>query len=44
MSEVVIDAQMVKTLREKTNAGLMECKRALAETQGDMEAAVDLLR
>ena len=40
----VIDAQLVKTLREKTNAGLMECKRALGETNGDMEAAVDLLR
>lgn len=39
-----IDAQTVKTLREKTNAGLMECKRALAETNGDMEAAIDLLR
>jgi elongation factor Ts len=44
MSELVIDAQMVKTLREKTNAGLMECKRALADTGGDLEAAVDLLR
>jgi elongation factor Ts len=44
MSELVIDAQMVKTLREKTNAGLMECKRALADTKGDLEAAVDLLR
>ena len=40
----VIDAQLVKTLREKTNAGLMECKRALAETNGDIEAAVDVLR
>jgi len=40
----VIDAQLVKTLREKTNAGLMECKRALAETNGDVEAAVDVLR
>ena len=40
----VIDAQLVKTLREKTNAGLMECKRALAETNGDLEAAVDALR
>ena len=39
-----IDAQLVKTLREKTNAGLMECKRALAETNGDLEAAVDVLR
>src|SRR3954447_18087407 len=40
----VIDAQLVKTLREKTNAGLMECKRALAETGGNLEAAVDFLR
>src|SRR5882762_6727963 len=40
----VSDAQLVKTLREKTNAGLMECKRALAETSGDLEAAIDLLR
>src|SRR3954469_10101943 len=41
---VTIDAQMVKTLREKTNAGLMECKKALAESGGDLEGAVDLLR
>jgi elongation factor Ts len=40
----VIDAQLVKTLREKTNAGLMECKKALAETNGDLEAAIDVLR
>ncbi len=39
-----IDAQLVKTLREKTNAGLMDCKKALAETNGDLEAAVDVLR
>jgi elongation factor Ts len=45
MSETAnIDAKLVKTLREKTNAGLMECKRALADTNGDLEAAVDLLR
>jgi elongation factor Ts len=44
MSAVAIDAQTVKTLREKTNAGLMECKRALAEANGDMEAAIDILR
>jgi elongation factor Ts len=43
-AETVIDAQLVKTLREKTNAGLMECKRALAETAGDLEAAIDVLR
>ena len=44
MADTVIDAQLVKTLREKTNAGLMECKRALAETNGEIEAAVDVLR
>ena len=44
MSEIVIDAQLVKTLREKTNAGLMDCKRALADVNGDLEAAIDLLR
>jgi elongation factor Ts len=35
---------MVKELREKTGAGMMDCKAALAEAQGDMEAAVDILR
>ena len=40
----VIDAQLVKTLREKTGAGLMECKKALSEANGDLEAAVDILR
>ncbi len=35
---------MVKELREKTNAGMMDCKKALSETDGDMEKAVDLLR
>ena len=39
-----IDAQQVKTLREKTGAGLMVCKQALAETNGDIEAAIDFLR
>jgi elongation factor Ts len=39
-----IDAQQVKTLREKTGAGLMECKKALAETNGDIESAIDFLR
>jgi len=39
-----IDAQTVKTLREKTGAGLMKCKEALAEANGDLEAAVDILR
>lgn len=39
-----ITAAMVKALREKTDAGMMDCKSALNETGGDMEAAVDLLR
>ncbi|MDX1775319.1 MAG: translation elongation factor Ts [Desulfobulbales bacterium] len=39
-----ITSQMVKELRDKTNAGMMDCKKALAETEGDMEKAVDLLR
>ncbi|KAB2960681.1 MAG: translation elongation factor Ts [Thermoanaerobaculia bacterium] len=39
-----VTAQMVKELRERTGAGMMDCKAALAETQGDMEKAVDLLR
>lgn len=39
-----ITAALVKELREKTGAGMMDCKRALAESKGDMEAAVDWLR
>ncbi len=39
-----ITAAMVGKLREMTNAGLMECKKALTETGGDLEAAVDVLR
>ena len=39
-----ITSAMVKELREKTNAGIMDCKAALQETQGDMEKAVDYLR
>jgi elongation factor Ts len=39
-----ITAGMVKELREKTGAGMMDCKAALAEAQGEMEAAVDTLR
>jgi elongation factor Ts len=39
-----ITAQMVKELRERTGAGMMDCKAALEETGGDMEQAVDLLR
>ena len=39
-----VTAAMVKELRESTGAGMMECKKALTETDGDMEAAVDVLR
>jgi elongation factor Ts len=39
-----ITAAMVKDLREKSGAGMMDCKKALTETNGDMEAAVDWLR
>ncbi|MFD1735845.1 translation elongation factor Ts [Bacillus salitolerans] len=41
---MAITAQMVKELREKTGAGMMDCKKALTETDGDMEKAVDFLR
>ena len=39
-----ITADMIKDLRDKTGAGMMDCKKALAETQGDLEAAIDWLR
>jgi elongation factor Ts len=39
-----ITAAAVKELRERTGAGMMDCKKALAETNGDMEAAIDWLR
>ena len=39
-----ISAKMVKELRDKTGVGMMECKKALQETDGDMEKAVDYLR
>ncbi len=39
-----ITASMVKELRESTGAGMMDCKKALTEANGDMEAAVDVLR
>ncbi|WP_026614265.1 translation elongation factor Ts [Ensifer aridi] len=41
---MTVTAAMVKDLREKTGAGMMDCKKALAETNGDMEAAIDWLR
>lgn len=39
-----ISSKMVKDLRDKTQAGMMDCKKALVKTDGDMEKAVDLLR
>src|ERR1051326_7564362 len=39
-----VTANMVKALRDKTGAGMMDCKAALSETNGDVEAAVDWLR
>lgn len=39
-----ITAAMVKELRESTGAGMMDCKKALVETDGNMELAVDKLR
>lgn len=39
-----ISASMVKELREKTGAGMMDCKKALVDTNGDMEKAVEVLR
>ena len=44
MTTVNIDAKQVATLREKTGAGILDCRKALMETNGEMEAAVDLLR
>ena len=40
----MVTAQMVKELRERTGAGMMDCKKALTETEGDMEKAIDFLR
>ncbi|MFB3896373.1 MAG: translation elongation factor Ts [bacterium] len=40
----VIDAQVVKDLREKTGAGMMECKNALVEAKGNVDEAIDILR
>jgi elongation factor Ts len=41
---MAITAEMVNELRQKTGAGMMECKKALTETNGDLEKAVDALR
>jgi len=40
----MITAEMVKQLRERTGAGMMDCKKALTETNGDMEKAIEFLR
>ena len=40
----MITAELVKELREKTGAGMMDCKKVLTETDGDMEKAAELLR
>src|ERR1700745_743074 len=39
-----VTAEAVKTLRERTGAGMMECKKALVETSGDLEKAAELMR
>jgi elongation factor Ts len=44
MSTAEISARDVKALRERTGAGMMDCKRALAEAQGDVEKAIEILR
>ena len=41
---MAVTASMVKELRERTGAGMMDCKKALVETDGDMEKAIDLLK
>ncbi|HHL19033.1 MAG TPA: elongation factor Ts [Thiothrix sp.] len=41
---MAITASMVKELRERTGAGMMDCKKMLVETDGDMEAAIELMR
>jgi elongation factor Ts len=44
VSDVTISAKQVKELRDRTGAGMMDCKKALGETNGDLDAAVELLR
>jgi elongation factor Ts len=44
MSAVDISAKDVKALRDRTGAGMMDCKKALAESEGDVEKAIELLR
>src|SRR6202051_4636650 len=44
MSAVEIAAKDVKALRERTGAGMMDCKKALTEAEGDLEKAIEILR
>lgn len=44
MSEVIISAKDVKSLRDQTGAGMMDCKKALSEAEGDFEKAIEILR
>ena len=39
-----IDAKLVKSLRERTGAGMMDCKKALVDSKGDLDLAIDFLR
>ncbi len=39
-----VDAKLVKDLRERTGAGMMDCKKALVESKGDLDSAVEFLR
>ena len=41
---MAISASMVKELRERTGAGMMDCKKVLEETDGDMDKAIEVLR
>lgn len=44
MSTIEVSAKDVKALRDRTGAGMMDCKKALAETEGDIEKAIEVLR
>ena len=44
MTSITIDANTVKQLRDKTGAGMMDCKNALMESNGDLDVAIDYLR
>jgi elongation factor Ts len=39
-----VDAKLVKDLRERTGAGMMDCKKALVESKGDLDSAIEFLR